>query len=522
MRNYLIYMILSALAISGCAIPSHFVGAPDAYFAIAALPETGDRFEAFEPNRFKRVADEPVSTFSADVDTASYSYIRRRLNSGVLPQKDAVRIEEMINYFDYSYPQPSDRNQPFQPVVAVTDSPWSKGRKLIHIGIKGFDISPEANRKSNLVFLLDVSGSMQSDDKLPLVKKSMELLISQLNADDTVGIVVYAGAAGVVLEPTKVVEKSKIPEALRRLEAGGSTAGGEGLQLAYQLAETHFDENALNRIILATDGDFNVGITDQRELQSFIERKRDQGIYLSVLGFGQGNYQDARMQMLAQNGNGIAAYIDTLNEAQKVLVKEANANLFPIAKNVKLQVEFNPQTVAEYRLIGYETRLLNRDDFKNDKVDAGDIGAGHSVTALYEITPVNSDARLYEDNRYGNSNIENENRKKQLQKNVSGEYAFLKIRYQLPHETQSKLISRAISEADERTDDGALDPARMDTDFAIAVAAFGQLLKGDRYTENYNYDDVIALAQKSRGDDEYGFRNEFLQLVRMAKTASAM
>ncbi len=472
-----------------------------------------DQFEAFEENTVKLVAQEPVSTFSVDVDTASYSFVRRMLNQGVLPQVDAVRAEELINYFDYDYPLPESSTQPFQPTVAVSAAPWAEGRRLLHIGIKGFDITPAEKPRSNLVFLLDVSGSMNSPDKLPLVKQSMELLLTSLNPDDTVAIAVYAGAAGTVLEPTPVKDKQKILNAMNSLSAGGSTAGAQGIRLAYELAQSTFQKNAINRVILATDGDFNVGITNQRELQSFIERKRDEGIFLSVLGFGQGNYQDALMQTLAQNGNGVAAYIDTLSEAQKVLVDEATSTLFPIAKDVKIQVEFNPAMVAEYRLVGYETRHLNREDFNNDAVDAGDIGAGHTVTAIYEITPVDSDARYIDESRYA--------AQRQPDPAASGEYGYLKIRYKLPDENTSRLITRPITVAD--TVELVGEGVRVrEAGFATAVAGFAQLLKGGRYTGDYSYDQVIELAQRSRGEDRYGYRTEFVQLVRKAKTASAM
>ena len=471
-----------------------------------------DSFEEFEQNRVKLVSEEPVSTFSADVDTASYSFVRRMLNSGVLPQGDAVRVEEMINYFEYDYPLPQSKAEPFQPTVAVSDAPWAEGRKLMHIGIKGYDITAADKPRSNLVFLLDVSGSMNSPDKLPLVKQSMELLLTTLDPDDTVAIAVYAGAAGTVLEPTPVKEKQKIRAALRQLTAGGSTAGAQGIRLAYELAQAQFDENAINRVILATDGDFNVGITNQRELQSFIERKREEGTYLSVLGFGQGNYQDALMQTLAQNGNGVAAYIDTLSEAQKVLVHEATSTLFPIATDVKLQLEFNPATVAEYRLIGYETRHLNREDFNNDAVDAGDIGAGHTVTAIYEFTPVGSGARQIEESRYA--------RGTRSGTSESNEYAFLKIRYKLPGEDNSKLITEPVTPQSE-VEPGARGIGQ-ETAFATAVAGFAQLLKGGKYTGDYDYDDVIEMAQKARGEDPFGYRTEFIQLVRKAKTADAM
>ena len=497
----------SAYALPEMAVADMDIVAPPGYQDVGR-----DSFEAFEENPVKLVSEEPVSTFSVDVDTASYSFVRRQLNHGVLPQPDAVRAEELINYFDYNYPLPETREQPFQATVAVGDSPWAEGRKLVHIGIKGFDIKPEEKPRSNLVFLLDVSGSMNNPDKLPLVKQSMELLLSSLDPDDTVAVAVYAGAAGTVLEPTPVKEKQKILNAMQQLRAGGSTAGAQGIRLAYELAESQFDDEAINRVILATDGDFNVGITNLRELQGFIERKREKGIFLSVLGFGQGNYQDSMMQTLAQNGNGVAAYIDTLSEAQKVLVDESTSTLFPIAKDVKLQLEFNPATVSEYRLVGYETRHLNREDFNNDAVDAGDIGAGHSVTAIYEITPAGSGAGLIEESRYAPQ--------MQVDRPVDprdAEYAFLKIRYKLPEEDKSRLITQPIFA------DGTADSALVtETDFATAVASFAQLLKGGKYTVEMDYDDIIELAKQGKGADDYGYRTEFIQLVRKAKTAAAM
>ena len=471
-----------------------------------------DRFKHVLDSPIKLVSEEPVSTFSIDVDTASYSFVRRQLNHGVLPQKDAVRIEEMLNYFDYNYPLPKNKAQPFSVSLAVADAPWSQpvgsANKLVHIGIKGYELPNNAAPKTNLVFLLDVSGSMSSPDKLPLVKQSMSLLLNQLKPEDTIGIVVYAGAAGTVLEPTQVKEKQKILSALQRLNAGGSTAGAQGIKLAYQLAESNFDPNAVNRIILATDGDFNVGITNQNELKGFIERKRDKGIFLSVLGFGQGNYNDHLMQTLAQNGNGVAAYIDTLSEAQKILVNEATSTLFTIAKDVKIQVEFNPFTVSEYRLLGYETRKLNREDFKNDAVDAGDIGSGHTVTAIYEITPVGSDSGLFGSSRY----LQTE---KSANKQ-SNEYGFIKVRYKLPEEDKSRLISQSIPIQGETT------IPNQETNFALAVSGVAQLLKGGKHTGNWSYDDAITLAQANKGDDLYGYRTEFIQLIRKAKIADEM
>jgi Ca-activated chloride channel family protein len=403
---------------------------------------------------------------------------------------------------------PTAKKTPFTTNVSVVDSPWTNGNKLIHIGIQGYQLAASEIPQSNLVFLLDVSGSMDAPDKLPLVKQSMGLLLDTLKPDDTISIVVYAGAAGTVLEPTKVKEKQKILAALTNLQAGGSTAGAEGIALAYQLAEANFNKDGVNRIILATDGDFNVGQTGDEALQDFVERKRDQGIYLSVLGFGQGNYQDALMQTLAQNGNGTAAYIDTLSEAQKVLVTEATSNLFPIAQDVKIQVEFNPNTVKEYRLIGYETRALNREDFNNDKVDAGEIGAGQRVTAIYEITPAGAQSGLLEESRY--------QQETKVDTKTSSEYAFLRLRYKLPGETQSQLLETAIEKnvlPDVNT------TYQQEVNFSIAVAGFAQLLRGSNYAGDFTYDKVIELAQANKGKDEYGYRTEFVQLVRKAKIA---
>lgn len=463
-----------------------------------------DKFEEFKINPIKLAAEEPVSTFSVDVDTASYSFMRRQIEHGQMPAGDAIRVEELINYFDYNYASPEDKDVPFNANVTVTPSPWADGKELVHIGIKGYEMDTVQPR-SNLVFLLDVSGSMNAPDKLPLLKSSLGLLLDTLKPDDTVSIATYAGSTGVALEPTKASEKGKILSALDNLRAGGGTAGAAGIELAYNLAAENFDEEAVNRVILATDGDFNVGINDPEKLTSYIEDKRKSGVFLSVLGFGQGNYNDHIMQSLAQNGNGVAAYIDNLNEAQKVLVDEATSSLFPIAKDVKIQVEFNPETVAEYRLIGYETRALKREDFNNDKIDAGDIGAGHTVTAIYEITPVGSEARSIDELRYG------ETETTQDPSDFSGEYAFLKMRYKLPNEDTSKLITTPIK-AGENTE------TSPDVKFSLAVAAFGQILKGGDYTGDYSYDDVIELAQEGKGADPYGYRAEFIKLVRLAKS----
>ncbi|MGD9503195.1 MAG: von Willebrand factor type A domain-containing protein, partial [Methyloceanibacter sp.] len=406
-----------------------------------AEPIGRDQFESAPENTFKLVREAPVSTFSIDVDTASYSFVRASLDRNVLPQPSAVRTEELINYFPYDYDAPASAEEPFKTNVAVFPSPWSPGRKLIRIGIKGYEIEQAARPRANLVFLIDTSGSMDGPNRLPLVKQSLSMLVGELEPSDRVAIVAYAGDAGTVLEPTPASDKAKILGAIERLGAGGTTAGGEGIRQAYALAAQNFDARSVNRVVLATDGDFNVGITDTSELKGFVERERAKGIFLSVLGFGMGNYNDALMQALAQNGNGAAAYIDTINEARKVLVEEATSSLFPIAKDVKIQVEFNPAAVAEYRLIGYETRLLNREDFNNDKVDAGEVGSGQSVTALYEIVPVGAPSTVG-DLRYAPQDAADTSAKPA----ASDEYAFVKIRYKLPGSDVSKLIETPVKD----------------------------------------------------------------------------
>ncbi len=471
-----------------------------------------DKFAKIEENRVKVAAENPVSTFSVDVDTASYAFVRKSLNGAVLPQKNAVRVEEMINYFSYDYQTPKDRAQPFKVNVSVMPTPWNTSTKLMKIGIKGYELPKAAKPRSNLVFLIDTSGSMNAPDKLPLLINSFKLLLQSLEPEDTVAIVTYAGRAGTVLTPTKASEKAKIISALENLRSGGSTAGAAGIRQAYQLAQQNLNKEGVNRVILATDGDFNVGITNTEELKSYVERKRKTGVTLSVLGFGAGNYNDELMQTLAQNGNGNAAYIDTLNEARKVLVEQAGSTLFTIAKDVKIQVEFNPQTVGEYRLIGYETRILNREDFNNDKVDAGDIGSGHSVTALYEITPKGNNGGLVDGLRYQNAPAAQAG-------NTSNEYAFVKIRYKLPKEDTSTLVTTPVTVSDEAQ---TVTSAPADSRFAAAVSAFGQILRGGKYTGSFSYDDIVELAQGARGADAFGYRSEFINLVRLAKSAAAM
>ena len=475
-----------------------------------------DRFTDVDANPVKRVTEAPVSTFSIDVDTASYGFMRASLGYGTLPPHDAVRIEELINYFPYDYPGPESRDPPFAASVSLMPAPWNDAARLMHVGIRGYRLGPQTRPRANLVFLIDTSGSMDAPNRLPLLVNSFRLLLDVLDPDDTVAIVTYAGSAGVALEPTPVAERAAILAGLDRLHAGGSTAGAEGIRQAYRLAEQGFVPDGINRVILATDGDFNVGVTDDETPQSYIERKRSGGVFLSVLGFGMGNYNDALMQVLAQHGNGNAAYIDTLSEARKVLVEEATSTLFPIAKDVKIQVEFNPALVSEYRLVGYETRMLAREDFANDKVDAGDIGAGHTVTAIYELTPVGSGAERIEPLRYGGETAPSP--AVLAGADFEDEYAFLKIRYKRPDEDTSLLITRPVTRADQvETIDAAPEEAR----FAAAVAGFGQLLRGGRYTGDYGHDDVLALAQSARGEDRFGYRAEFLTLVRLAKSIAS-
>ncbi|WP_330998239.1 vWA domain-containing protein [Devosia faecipullorum] len=462
---------------------------------------SGDSFSSFDEQRLKAVAEEPVSTFSLDVDTASYAYVRRMLEDGVLPARDAVRIEELINYFPYAYPLPASADIPFQPQVQVYPTPWNDATQILQIGIKGFE-PVLADTKSNLVFLIDTSGSMDAPDKLPLLKRAFGLLLDQLSDNDSVAIVTYAGSAGIALPPTNAGRKADIMAALDQLYAGGSTAGAEGIELAYRLADEARIADGTNRVILATDGDFNVGIDDPEQLKHFIADKRASGIGLSVLGFGRGNLDDATMQALAQNGDGNASYIASFAEAKKVLVEEIGGTLHTIARDVKVQVEFNPAMIAEYRLIGYETRALNREDFNNDAVDAGDVGAGTSVTALYEITPVGS-GRI-DPLRYGES---------VRPESGSDEIAFLKMRYKLPDSDVSQLIEMPV------TPDlvyGDIEDAGLDAQFAAAIAAFGQKLKSSVYGSSISWDEIKTLARAGRGPDEGGYRAEFIRLVDMA------
>ncbi|WP_372884817.1 von Willebrand factor type A domain-containing protein [Shimia sp.] len=473
-------------------------------FVIVAEADTESYPEA-DPNPLKVTAQEPVSTFSIDVDTASYGVVRSSILNGYLPDPQAVRIEEMINYFPYAYAAPTGGDLPFSTQVTTFGTPWNPGTRIVHIGLQGRMPETAERPPLNLVFLIDTSGSMSQPGKLPLLKQSFALMLGQLRAEDSVAIVTYAGSAGQVLAPTPASERATILAALNALDAGGSTAGQAGLQQAYAVAEAMADEGEVSRVILATDGDFNVGLSDPEALKDYIAGKRDSGTYLSVLGFGRGNLDDATMQALAQNGNGQAAYIDTLNEAQKVLVDQLTGALFPIADDVKIQVEFNPATVAEYRLIGYETRALAREDFNNDRVDAGEIGAGHSVTALYEITPVGSAARLTEPLRYGAATED-------AAAAVSGELGYLKLRYKAPGADVSQLIETPI-----RGEGAASDDMR----FAAAIAGFGQLLGDGKYLGDWSWGEAIALANGARGKDAYGYRAEAVRLMRLAESLAA-
>jgi Ca-activated chloride channel family protein len=481
---------------------------PSARIRLPAEPVDRENYEHFDDNPVKLASQQPVSTFSIDVDTGAYSIVRRFLNGGNLPPEDAVRVEELINYFSYDYPVPNSVDLPFTVAAEVAVAPWNADRLLMQIGIKGYEVAADNRPAANLIFLVDVSGSMNSADKLPLLKNALKMLIRELRADDRVAMVVYAGASGVVLEPTAGDRHFEIIRALDELRPGGSTNGASGIRLAYQLAQQSFIQDGINRVMLATDGDFNVGTVDFDALIDLIERKRVSGISLTTLGFGTGNYNDHLLERLADSGNGNYAYIDTLNEGRKVLVDELSATLQTIARDVKIQVEFNPAVVAEYRLIGYENRMLRREDFNNDKVDAGDIGAGHTVTALYELTPVGSSARLVNPLRYG--------AQEPAAKSDDKEIAFVRLRYKAPDRDTSELIERLVYRRDIKAD----GEASGELQFAASVAAFGQLLRGGEYVGDYAFKDAAELATRSRGADLNGYRSEFLRLVRLADSLS--
>lgn len=471
-------------------------------------PLDTEKYANFDNNPVKQVLVSPVSTFSIDVDTGSYSVVRRMINSGQLPRHDAVRSEELINYFSYDYPKHDVRSSPFTMYKEISVTPWNPNTHLLHIGIKGYEQSLAKLPPANLVFLIDVSGSMQDANKLELLKTSLKLLTRQLRKQDSVSLVVYAGASGVVLEPTDGTERVKIIAALDQLAAGGSTNGAAGIELAYAIAEQAFKPEGINRVILATDGDFNVGTVNLEQLKDLVQGKRNTGIALTTLGFGAGNYNDALMEQLADIGNGNYAYIDSLNEARKVLVDEMGSTMLTIAKDVKIQIEFNPAVVAEYRLIGYENRALNREDFNNDKVDAGEIGAGHTVTAIYEIALVGSNGQKMNPLRYQDKLSESD---------IIDELAFLKLRYKDPDAKTSKLLEWPVVRTDIAN---SLEETSTDFRFAAAVAAFSQLLRGGEQLGDFGFDNVIGLARESRGEDLFGYRGEFLSLVRLAESLS--
>lgn len=483
------------------AAPQFYVGAPvEAEYRQSWNTE---EYDGITENIFHDALRNPLSTFSIDVDAASYSNVRRFIENGQHPPKDAVRIEEMINYFEYDYAQPED-GHPFRIHTEISTAPWNTQHKLVHIGLQGREIPTENLPPSNLVFLLDVSGSMNAPNKLPLLKSSFKLLVDQLREEDRVAIVVYAGAAGMVLPPTAGSDRETILTALNKLEAGGSTAGGAGIRLAYETAKENFKVGGNNRVILATDGDFNIGESSNAAMERLIEEKRKEGVFLTVLGFGMGNYKDSKMETLADKGNGNYAYIDNLSEARKVLVNEFGGTLFTIAKDVKLQVEFNPAKVQAYRLIGYENRVLKNEDFNNDKKDAGDLGSGHTVTALYEIIPVGVDSKFFsiDDLKY--------------QKPVVGrtaatskELMTIKFRYKEPDGSVSKLIVHALRDG--------LTPAESTSEnfrWSAAVASFGMLLRDSEYAGDFTYEDVVMLAGGARGRDARGYRGEFINMVK--------
>ncbi len=469
----------------------------------------GEKYGQIRNNPVVRVAEQPVSTFSIDVDTGSYSNVRRLLRSGRLPQKNAVRVEELINYFDYAYVGESNRDRPFSITTEVGPAPWNSKKKLVHIGIKAVDSTAQVAPPANLVFLVDVSGSMRSANKLGLLKSSLKLLVGKMRPVDRISLVVYAGASGVVLEPVAGDQRFRILQAIDALHAGGSTNGGAGIRQAYRLARKAFIQGGINRIMLATDGDFNVGTTSFIALKQLVERERESGISLTTLGFGSGNYNDRLMEQLADAGNGNFAYIDTLNEAQKVLVDQMSSTLNTVASDVKIQLEFNPALVAEYRLVGYENRLLKREDFNNDKIDAGEIGAGHTVTAIYEISLVGGSDQAMDPLRY---------QQPKRAQGHDGELALLRLRYKGVQGGASTLIEQPIRVKNIVT---KLVTTSDRYRFSAAVAAFGQALRGGTWLGQFSYDRIMALARGARGEDAFGYRGEFLSLVNLAKSLSA-
>jgi len=486
---------------------------------VPPLPEMKEEEKSFNTedynniveNRFLAATQNPLSTFSIDVDEAAYSNVRRFINNGSIPPPGAVRIEEMINYFDYTYPQPQN-DDPFTVNTELSECPWNPQHRLVHIGLQGREIPVRNLPNANIVFLIDVSGSMQDENKLPLVKSSMKLLADQLRPDDKVAIVVYAGNAGLVLPPTSGNNKTAIKEAIDQLEAGGSTAGGEGIQLAYKVARDNFIKGGNNRIILATDGDFNVGLSSDDELVTLIENERKSGIFLSVLGYGMGNYKDNKMQQLADKGNGNHSYIDNINEARKVLVSEFASTLFTIAKDVKVQIEFNPAKVQAYRLIGYENRVLAAEDFNDDKKDAGELGSGHTVTALYEVIPAGVKSEFI-------TSVDPLKYQPAINSTATSggdELMTIKLRYKKPDGDVSKLIVHPVTDSHL-----ALASTSDNFRFSAAVAAFGMLLRNSEFKQNASFQQVISLAKGAKGADANGYRQEFIALVQAAGSLTA-
>ena len=486
--------ILAAAPVSAARMPGQMMIMPPV--------QSTERYSQITENPVKLVSENPVSTFSIDVDTGSYSNIRRMLNHGQLPPGDAVRVEELINYFPYDYALPTGK-RPFAVHTEMAPAPWNSERVLLSIGIKGQDVAKQNLPPANLVFLVDVSGSMGSPDKLPLLQSSLKLLVNQMRAQDRIALVTYASGTQVVLPSTSGSEKATINAAIDALRAGGSTAGASGLQLAYSAAQQGFIKNGINRILLATDGDFNVGVSDTAQLKSMIEEKRKSGISLSTLGFGTGNYNEAMMEQIADVGDGAYSYIDNLMEGHKVLVNEMTSTLATIARDVKVQIEFNPAVVKEYRQIGYENRQLNREDFNNDKVDAGDIGAGHTVTALYELTLVGSKGSI-DPLRYKKADKAHDA--------LNGELGFLRLRYKPVAENASQ-TSQLIEVPLQREAIKSFSAAGNEFRFATAVAGYGQLLRGGKYTGNWSYADARQLAAGSLGKDSFGYRGEFLRMI---------
>ncbi|RLD67595.1 MAG: hypothetical protein DRI84_02000 [Bacteroidetes bacterium] len=464
-----------------------------------------ESYDSIEENGYKSVLDHPLSTFSVDVDKASYSNTRRYLNNNQMPPKDAVRIEELINYFHYDYSIPKG-NQPFSINLEAAVCPWNSEHQIIQIGLKAKELSTEEIPPTNLVFLLDVSGSMSSHNKLPLLKKSLKILIDKLRPQDRVAIVVYAGAAGCVLKSTSGAKKEKIYDAIKRLQSGGSTAGGAGIQLAYKIAKENYIKNGNNRVILATDGDFNVGVSDNMSLVKMIEKKRDDGVYLTILGFGMGNYKDGKMEQISNAGNGNYAYIDNILEAEKMFSTELWGTLYTIAKDVKIQIEFNPAKIKSYRLIGYENRMLAAEDFNDDKKDAGEIGLGHCVTAIYEVVLVNSGESIV-------SNQKIDTLKYQTTELIaSDELLTVKFRYKEPKGKESKLISQSIY-----LKDIEIDQISNNLLLSSSVAEFGLLLRDSKHKGSASYSQVLKRAKEASKYDPYGYRSEFIKLVKISK-----